>query len=109
MPTRPPTHHQRQLAAGRLPKRDELRGTAYERGYDNAWRRLRDAFIMQNPICVFCGHPAAVMDHIVPVAVDRTRRLDVTNLRPVCTGCHAKLTANLKKTGVNEMPSGGHR
>lgn len=104
MPLRPTTHHQRQLAAGRLPQADALRGSACARGYDRAWSQLRDAFIRQNPVCEFCGLPATVIDHIQPIAIAPHRRLDLTNLRPVCTDCHALLTANWKKTGHNEMP-----
>jgi thymidylate synthase ThyX len=33
-----------------------------------------------------------VLDHVVPVAEDLERALDVTNLRPCCTACHRRKT-----------------
>ena len=99
MPTRPtyfkPTHQ---------PARSEDRPSAHQRGYDRQWAKLRRTHLRVNPICVFCGEFATLVDHITPIVVDPSRRLDPSNLRSSCTDCHAKVTANFKVTGVNEMP-----
>jgi 5-methylcytosine-specific restriction endonuclease McrA len=45
-----------------------------------------------------------VVDHITPIVVDASRRLDATNLRTLCTDHHAQVTTRFKMTGVNELP-----
>lgn len=107
MPTKPPQH--RPLFA---PKPDQERGTAYERGYDRDWQKLRDQILRENPVCVFadakdlphcCGVAACIVDHIVPLNSGGAR-LDPANLRPVCRPCHDALTSEYLRTGRNEMP-----
>jgi len=88
------------LAQRRGPLPD-LRDTAAARGYDRAWQRLRLAYLQAHPVCVFCGQPAEVADHIVPIAVAPHRRLDWTNLRAVCVGCHNAITARFRLEGIN--------
>ena len=74
-------------------------------GYDHRWKRVRDVHLTEFPLCKFCGDIAKLVDHIVPVVVDPTRRLDPTNLRSLCTPCHAIVTTNFKLTGINEPAS----
>lgn len=64
----------------------------------------------RDPLCVEClkhnrDQPATVADHIVPIAVDPMRRLDLDNGRGLCARCHALITDNYKRTGLNEMPA----
>jgi 5-methylcytosine-specific restriction protein A len=75
----------------------DLRGSAASRGYDGAWRRLRLAILRRHPLCADCEAEgrwvrATEVHHIVPIAVDPSRRLDPTNLRPLCRGCHRRVT-----------------
>ena len=68
------------------------------RGYGYAWRKLRDEFINENPLCAHClAHDRVVsaehVDHIVPIARAPGRRLDKTNLQALCASCHARKTA----------------
>jgi len=56
------------------------------------WRRLRNAVLKRYPICVFCGKRAGHVDHIIPIRQDWARRLDPTNLRPLCHSCHSSHT-----------------
>ena len=46
--------------------------------------------------CYGCGRrfprEALKLDHLIPVAVDLRRALDVTNLRPMCERCHRRKT-----------------
>lgn len=45
------------------------RGSAHERGYDSRWKKARERYLRQHPLCVPCGaegriEPATVVDHI---------------------------------------------
>lgn len=82
------------------------RPTAYARGYDRDWQKLRLYHLQQNPLCVFCEDYAVIVDHRVPVVIDPSRRLDPSNLRSCCRTCHNRLTNSFKATGRNEMPDG---
>jgi hypothetical protein len=99
MPTKPAYHRPRNQ-----PARREERQSSHARGYDRAWQRLRDAFLIENPFCFACDAFAVLVDHKTPIVVDPSRRLDPLNLRSCCTDCHAAITANFRMTGVNEMP-----
>lgn len=63
------------------------------------WRALRDYVMMTNNyLCIQCDLTVAdVVDHIVPVLVDWSKRLDITNCQPLCHGCHNAKTAEDKK------------
>jgi 5-methylcytosine-specific restriction protein A len=63
-------------------------------GYGWDWRRVRDAYIRENPICEWpgCSAPAEEVDHIIRVKVDPSRRLDPTNLRALCLPHHRSRT-----------------
>lgn len=80
----------------------DSRQTAHARGYDRTWQILRYRYLSAHPVCTFCHRPATVVDHIQPLASGGAR-LEESNLRPVCVDCHAKLTTNFKRFGVNEM------
>jgi len=59
---------------------------------------LRNAFIAENPICIFCEldniiTPADVVDHINPIkSKDDPLALDWDNLQSLCHSCHYKKT-----------------
>jgi 5-methylcytosine-specific restriction enzyme A len=87
--------------APRCPKhaqaKERERGSSTSRGYDNDWRRLRDRVLAERPLCVMCEaegriEPATVGDHIVPIKVDPSRRLDPSNVRPLCKAHHDQRT-----------------
>ena len=57
------------------------------------WLRLRALVLSGEPTCRYCaelGHvtPATEVDHIRPVARDRSRAFEVANLQPLCESCH---------------------
>jgi 5-methylcytosine-specific restriction protein A len=65
--------------------------------YDAAWKRLRKAILQATPLCCQCEAEGRVteatdVDHITPVAIAPHRRLDSTNLQPLCHSCHSKKT-----------------
>lgn len=67
-----------------------------------AWRKLRKAFLADNPICVECKlkdrvREAKVVDHIVPRAVAPEKELDWNNLQGLCVIHHNKKTQEDRK------------
>jgi 5-methylcytosine-specific restriction protein A len=72
------------------------RGSRHQRGYDNAWLRLRAWFISQpeHVLCAICTAQgrttlAQEVDHIVPfTSKDDPRRLDPANLQSLCIPHH---------------------
>ena len=80
--------------AGRCPDHQRSRWTP-SGGYGSDWRRVRDAYIAEHPMCQWpgCPRPAEEVDHIVRVKVDPSRRLDPTNLRALCVKHHRSRTS----------------
>ncbi|MGK2287233.1 HNH endonuclease [Pedomonas sp. V897] len=86
---------------------DDRRLTAAQRGYDAAWRRLRDAVIVERGLrCDQCKRigalwmrdatptmPVLEVDHIISVAERPDLRLEPSNLRVLCRPCHSRRTA----------------
>ena len=96
---RPPQWKPQETRREQLQALDRWRGSAASRGYDAAWQKLRLKVLDDEPLCRFCMkaarvEPATEVDHIVPIALDWSRRLDRMNLRPLCKPCHSRLTAS---------------
>lgn len=75
---------------------DRERDTAAERGYDASWKRLRDQYIAEYPLCAECERhgrvtPAQCVDHIRPINRGG-ERLDPDNLQSLCHTCHSRKT-----------------
>jgi 5-methylcytosine-specific restriction endonuclease McrA len=67
-----------------------------ERGYGYDWDQLSKRYRANNPFCQEClkhGRYTLTRDvhHVVPIDVDPSRRLDVSNLLAVCRPCHQQL------------------
>jgi 5-methylcytosine-specific restriction enzyme A len=68
-----------------------------------AWRKLRAfAYARDNGLCVRCRQEKRlrkgdVVDHIVPVKEDWSKRLDADNLQTLCHACHNKKTGKEKQ------------
>jgi len=72
---------------------------SFEREKDNSafynswpWRKLRKAFRIKNPLCVYCEAndivtPGKVVDHIIPINKGGGP-LDINNLQSLCEKCH---------------------
>lgn len=101
MPTRAKTFRERAIDAGAV----QVETPRIQRGYGRPWERLRTAVLRGEPLCRLCRRPAVLVDHIRPISAGGAR-LDNSNLRPLCRACHDAVTANYRKTGVNE-PVGG--
>ena len=104
MPTRPPVFRPigSRTAKDRRKEHDRGRLSAAKRGYDSAWRKLRDAVLADEPLCRSCKAQGRVtaateVDHIKPFrlagVINETLRTDRENLQPLCKPCHAVKTA----------------
>lgn len=68
-----------------------------------AWQKVRQqALIRDHGLCVICKHGkkitvADMVDHIVPIRVDWSLRLDLKNLQSLCDSCHKSKTAEDKR------------
>lgn len=76
---------------------EQQRGSRILRGYDQQWRTLRDSFMSRstNQLCRACQSQGIItlatdVDHVVPFeSISDPRRLDPSNLQPLCKRCHA--------------------
>ena len=70
------------------------------RGYDEDWQKLRQWFMSQpdHQLCRACRDRGVVTlatdcDHVIPFrSMTDPRRLDPTNLQPLCKPCHSRKT-----------------
>ena len=101
-----PTINRKQKSIKQVPYRHE--NNVSSRYYnDIRWKRLRNWFISNNPLCAECAKkgivtPATEVHHIIPFlsAVDESVRwdllLDVDNLLSLCNKCHHNIHKKLK-------------
>jgi 5-methylcytosine-specific restriction protein A len=98
VPTAPPKH--RPFAAPeRQPnrERDKKRGSACKRLYGAKWRKARDAWLKECPLCVECEKrgrlvDATDVDHIVPHRGNKAIFWDYDNWQSLCGTCHKRKT-----------------
>lgn len=70
----------------------------YQQFYkSSAWRKLSRRFLESNPVCVQCYQDgvirkADVVDHVIEIKDDWSRRLDESNLQPLCYRHHNRKT-----------------
>ncbi|MEM7806488.1 MAG: HNH endonuclease signature motif containing protein [Planctomycetota bacterium] len=84
------------------PKRSkDWRPSPAARGYDSDWRRARNSYIADHPLCECCGKLAQSVDHRLPLSAGGAR-LDESNLRSLCEACHNAASANYRHHHVNE-------
>lgn len=69
---------------------DGNRPSARRRGYDAAHEKARAQHLARNPLCVMCGEPGNVLDHIQTIREAPHRRLDPTNWQTLCRPCHGR-------------------
>lgn len=64
---------------------------------DPRWKHpvwgLRAQVLAEAPFCELCGRVADMVDHRVPHRGDERLAFDRANLRPLCNGCHGRVTA----------------
>lgn len=81
------------------------RQSAAARGYDARWRRAREAYLTENPWCVYCERagrfePATVVDHIEPHRGDMELFWDRSNWQGLCAPCHDGPKKELESSGT---------
>ena len=54
-----------------------------------AWRNKRHEFLTEHPLCITCGKPAEIVDHIIPIRQGGAP-LEDRNLQPLCWSCHSR-------------------
>ncbi len=77
---------------------NQQRESSTKRGYNYKWQKLRQHFLMMNPLCHDCeaeGRVVAanVVDHIKPHKGDLEIFWDYDNLRALCSSHHNRKTA----------------
>lgn len=82
--------------------------------YNSRWRKARETFLAQHPLCVMCQKdggltPAMVVDHIQPHRGDSQLFWDSSNWQPLCKRCHDSDKQMLEKSGEvrNEFTEDG--
>lgn len=78
-------------------RQPDCRPPSSQRGYDGAWRKVRDLKLAQDPLCQDCEEqgitePANEVHHLLKVTDRPDLRLDMTNLRSLCGRCHKRRT-----------------
>ena len=108
MATAPRIHRRDKRQAARV----DLRPAASSRGYDSAWRRLRQWYAVRHPLCEDCLDrdrvtPVQEVDHVEEFSgKEDPLRLDPENLRSLCRSCHRRKHA---RTGRGQEYLGNGR
>ena len=77
-------------------EKTESRPSAYERGYDSAWRRFAHRFLINHPVCAICGAPATQVDHksmpadVMLKVYGGKFDLDERHYQALCVSCNAR-------------------
>ncbi|MDA8212174.1 MAG: HNH endonuclease [Clostridia bacterium] len=76
---------------------EQERGTAHERGYGSRWRRYREHYLRQHPLCAECLKvdkvvPATEVDHKISHKGDHKLFWDPNNHQSLCKSCHSRKT-----------------
>lgn len=91
---------------------DEQRGSSTKRGYGARWRRAREVYLQNNPLCVMCEAegeltPATVVDHRIPHKGNYELFWDVSNWQSLCKQCHDRKTVK-EDGGFGKATQGGN-
>ena len=90
--------HERAYGGQRRETRPELR-LYHDGGW---WRAFRKTFLAEHPLCVDCGKPATVVDHVTPHRGDPAK-FRAGPFAARCAGCHSRKTA-LEDGGFGHTP-----
>jgi 5-methylcytosine-specific restriction protein A len=72
------------------------RDPAMKKSYSRTWKRIRDRYIKEHPLCEMCQKEdkltlAEEVHHVVPLSKGGTHATE--NLMALCTRCHSAITA----------------
>ena len=76
----------------------------YPRLYGRRWRKLRAAWLSENPLCVMCEDegrvaPATELDHIKKHNGDPVKFYDSSNWQGLCAFHHRTVKAQMERSG----------
>lgn len=79
--------------------KDRYRGSATSRGYDYRWKKARDVYIKEHPLCVMCEKEGLLklgntVDHIIPHRGDQILFWDQSNWQTLCAVHHSVKSAS---------------
>ena len=88
----------------RTPSWKTDRRSSSERGYGWKWRKFREGFLREHPLCRMCHDEgkvviATVVDHIVPHRGDQKLFWSEDNLQALCAPHHDSDKQMLEKSG----------
>jgi 5-methylcytosine-specific restriction protein A len=76
-------------------QQDKNRGTSTERGYGYGWRKLREWYLTEHPLCVECERAGVVSAATLIHHIDRdTSNNQESNLKALCADCHQQQHQN---------------
>jgi 5-methylcytosine-specific restriction endonuclease McrA len=84
----------------------EVRQQFYQ---SNEWQNMRLYILSNEPFCRKCKAEgylvgAKIVDHIIDIADDPSKRLDPNNLQPMCQKCHSSKTLT-KMNKIENKPN----
>ncbi len=87
-----------------MSNKQDARRSASERGYNSRWRKARNTYLSQHPLCVLCETEgrttaATVVDHIKPHKGDQTLFWDTDNWQALCGPHHNSHKQSIEKGG----------
>jgi 5-methylcytosine-specific restriction protein A len=80
------------------------KGSSSERGYTWAWTKARNAYLRDNPLCVYCRNEgrvtaADVVNHKIPHRGDQELFWDESNWESLCKRHHDSDAQMAEKSG----------
>lgn len=93
---------------------DKTRPSARQRGYTAEWEKARKEYLAANPVCIRCGAPAALVDHITAHKGNMALFWNRANWQPMCTPCHSVSKQAEERRSIQKgpfeasKPGGGH-
>ena len=73
----------------KLPRARKDNRSPKERGYDSAWHRVKNEYLLAHPDCEYCAEPAQEVHHLIPLSRGGNR-LSTSNLIALCRICHRR-------------------
>lgn len=93
--------------------RKEIGGKFFQFYHSKAWKQLSYSYRLRNPMCEVCLKKdiyikCDVVDHIIPIRNDWSKRLDENNLQALCHSCHnAKTRAESTRLSLTPLNKRG--
>lgn len=84
---------------GRCPTHQAGRAPSGTQGYGHTWRKVRNAYIAEHPMCERCGAPALDVHHRDGRHPGEPGANHWTNLEALCRSCHRWETEHTKRPG----------